>query len=452
MNTVEKGYSLPRVLVFSLAALPTSALSVALLVYLPPYFASHLGVSLGVIAASWATVRLVDFFIDPLLGMAMDRTRTRYGRYRAWLVAGAPVFMGSVYMLFMAPKGMSAFYLTSWLFVLYFGNSILSLAHSAWTGTLVTQYHQRSRVFGVLAAMGVISAVGVLLVPIVVGALGGSNAEGVRAMGWFVILITPFAIALPAFFTPETITTDLHSSHAAWRDYVELARRPELIRLVLAQMATTLGPGWMSSLYLYYFVASRGFSSSSATILLIAYILAGVVGAPATARLANYLGKHRTLITTTTAFALGVCVLPFLPRGNLPAVLPVLLWCGAMAAGFDLMIRAMLADVGDEIRLEQGKERISLLYALIALAAKIAAAFAISITYALLDRIGFNQAEGAVNTAGALFRLDLLFLLGPIGFVLLGGACVIGWKLDADRHASVRAQLDARDATLPQLR
>ena len=37
-----------------------------------------------------------------------------------------------------------------------------------------------------------------------------------------------------------------------------------------------------------------------------------------------------------------------------------------------------------------------------------------------------------------------------IVFVILGGACVVGWKLDADRHAGVRAQLDARDAGLEE--
>jgi hypothetical protein len=35
-------------------------------------------------------------------------------------------------------------------------------------------------------------------------------------------------------------------------------------------------------------------------------------------------------------------------------------------------------------------------------------------------------------------------------FVMLGGLCVVGWKLDADRHAGVRAQLDARDAALEE--
>ena len=83
------------------------------------------------------------------------------------LLAGVPVLMLSVYMLFMAPKGIGALYLLVWLFVLYLGNSILTLSQYAWGATLATQYHERSRVFGVLTAVGVAAGVITLLIPIV---------------------------------------------------------------------------------------------------------------------------------------------------------------------------------------------------------------------------------------------------------------------------------------------
>jgi GPH family glycoside/pentoside/hexuronide:cation symporter len=51
-----------------------------------------------------------------------------------------------------------------------------------------------------------------------------------------------------------------------------------------------------------------------------------------------------------------------------------------------------------------------------------------------------------VNTPEAIFSLEMAFIVGPIIFVMLGGACVIGWKLDAGKHADIRRQLDERDA------
>ena len=43
--------------------------------------------------------------IDPAIGIAMDRTRSRFGRYRLWYVLGLPILAGSVYMLFNPQPG-----------------------------------------------------------------------------------------------------------------------------------------------------------------------------------------------------------------------------------------------------------------------------------------------------------------------------------------------------------
>lgn len=431
------------VLSFSILALPLGALAVAVAVYIPPYFAAHLGVNLAAIGAAFAIVRLLDIGVDPVLGLVMDRTRTKLGRYRVWIMLGGPILMAAVYALFEAPHGIGIGYLIVWLLIFYLGNSILGLGHSAWAATLATEYHQRSRVFGVLAAAGVIGAVIVLLIPIAAAHIGWSEARGVRAMGWFIFALIPVVVALVCLRTPERVAKAEHEQFAL-KDYLSLLLKPDLLRLFLAQMALTLGPGWMSALYMFFFTDSRGFSAEQASALLLVYVIAGIVGAPLTARLAMRFSKHRTLMVTTTAYSLGLCTVMILPKGNVPIAIPVMFWCGFMAAGFDLMIRAMLADVADEVRLEQGQERLSLIYALNSLANKIASAFAIGLTFPLLAQIGYRAAGG--NSAEAIFGLELAYIIGPIVFVMLGGACVLGWKLDAAKHADIRAQLDRRDA------
>jgi Na+/melibiose symporter-like transporter len=439
--------SLVSIITFSVASFPVSALGVALFVYLPPYLAGHLGVPLATIGFVWATVRLIDLFVDPVLGQAMDRTRTPFGRYRVWLAAGVPVLMLAVYKLFMAPKGIGSGYILLWLLVLYLGLSILTLSQWAWGATLAREYHERSRVFGILTAVGVAAAVVTLLIPIAGPMLGMDNDESVRAMGWFVIAVAPIAVGITFLRTPERLNVSV-IKRFGFRDYFAVIAKPEVIRLFLCQMALTLGPGWMSAMYLFYFRGVLNFTTQEATFLLLIYIISGVVGAPLTARAARRLGKHQTLMATTTAFSLGLLGVLVVPKGVVAAATPVMFWCGFMAAGFGLMINAMMADVGDEIRLHQGQERMSLLYAVLTFAAKIAAAGAISITFPLLAALGYNASQGAHNTAAALSGLQWAFLAGPLLFVTLGGVCVYGWKLDAVRHAGVREKLDARDAAL----
>lgn len=439
--------SLLSAIAFSGATFPVSSLTLALYIYLPPYLAGHLAVPLATVGGVWAAVRLVDLFVDPVLGHVMDLTTTRFGRYRPWLAAGTPIFMIASFMLFMAPPGVKGLYVFVWLFVLYLGISILTLALWSWAASLAREYHERSRIFGILTAVGVIAGVVILLIPIAAPALGLGNDAGVRAMGWFVIALTPVTIAIALWITPERVNPSA-GPHFALRDYLEIAKKPEVLRLFFCQIALTLGPGWMSALYLFYFRDILAFSTQAATTLLLVYILAGVLGAPLAARVSKRIGKHRTLMATTTAFSIGLLGLLVVPKGSIPAVIPIMAWCGFMAAGFTLLITAMMADVGDEIRLQQDRERMSLLYATLTFAAKIAAACSIAITFPLLGLLGFHAAEGTANTPVALHGLQWAFLAGPVVFVMLGGVCVWGWKLDAARHADVRARLDARDAAL----
>lgn len=440
---------LSAVLAFAVGNFPLGCLAVAVAVYLPPYFASHLGVSLAAVGGAWATVRMLDLVVDPVLGLVMDRTQTRFGRYRPWMAIGAPILMVSVYALFMAPHGVGFGYLIVWLLIYYLATSILALGHSAWGATLSTRYHERSQVFGIVTAVGVIGAVIVLLIPIFSRALGYGNAAAVPQMGWFILIVAPLTIGFTVATTSETPNRALAGSHFHIRDYLSLVVKPDLMRLFLAQVCLTLGPGWMSALYLFYFTDSLGYSPAVASGLLLLYILAGVFGAPLTAQLSRRLGKHRTLMVTTTAYSLGLCTLMIIPRGNVIAGLLPMFWCGFMASGFDLMVRAMLADVGDEVRLEQGKEQLSLIYALNTLAAKIAGAFAIGLTFPLLERLGYVAKEGVQNTPAAIHNLQLAYIIGPIVFVMLGGVCVMGWRLTAERHDEIRRALEDIDSSLP---
>ena len=87
---------------FAAPCLPLAALGLPLVVYLPEFYVSELGLSLGVVGAAFLIVRLIDIVFDPLIGGIMDRTRTKWGRFRPWLMAGSPLVMIGAFALFMA--------------------------------------------------------------------------------------------------------------------------------------------------------------------------------------------------------------------------------------------------------------------------------------------------------------------------------------------------------------
>lgn len=448
-GTAAKGGRLPTpvILSFASAALPVAALALAMGVYLPRFYAGHIGLSLVAVGLTFTIVRLIDIVFDPLLGAVMDRTRTPIGRYRPWMIVGAPVLMGSIYMLFNPPADADRGYLILWLLALYVGISIMTLAHAAWAAALAAGYHDRSRVYGWMHAVGVVGAVGLLFLPkFTGGAVDPGRGQSMGAVGWVLIAAVPVTMLLMLGFSPEKVSVDSTREAFGPKDYWDMIARPTMRRLILADLALALGPGTTTAIYIFFFHDAKGFPIAVTSLLLVPYIGAGILGAPIWARIAQKFGKHRTLMGATVCYAVAQSILMAIPKGLLVPTAVGMFCVGFVASAFILLIRAMVADVADEVRLEQGKERLGLLYAMVTSTQKVGAAISVGIIFPVLAAVGYNAAENAVNTPEAIRGLEMCYLFAPIVFVLVGGACFFGYSLDAERHAEIRKALDIRDA------
>ncbi|QUD89747.1 MFS transporter [Phenylobacterium montanum] len=447
-SAAPKGLSFLGALAFAGPGLPMGAFAVALAVYLPNHYASRLGLPLAIVGAAFMGVRLIDIMFDPAIGLLMDRSRTPLGRYRLWMVAGAPIFAFAAYQLFMAQAGVSAAYLVGWLLAFYIGYSIILLSHISWASTLARDYHERSRIFGFIQVVSVAGATAVLLIPALMAKAG--HGGGVEGMGWFLVAVTPLGVLMALARTREPPPLSAQAEHFTLKDYWEMIVRPDMRRIIVADFCLALGPGWMSASYLFYFRDVRGFTIEGASQLLLLYVAAGLIGAAVLSRVAVWLGKHRTLMLASTGYSLGLVVMTTLPKGSFALTAPFMFLMGFLATSFTLLDRAMVADVSDAVRLETGKQRIGVLYALITSVQKVAGALSIFVTFKILSLVGYDPKAGAINTPDAIHGLSLVYLIGPVVFVMLGGACYFGYKLDAKKHAQIRAELEARDALAPE--
>jgi Na+/melibiose symporter-like transporter len=376
----------------------------------------------------------------------MDRTRTRWGRYRPWLAAGAPILMAGVYLLFMARPGVGAGYLLAALGVVYLGFSILVVGHFAWASTLSAAYDGRSRVFAWLQGVVIIGVLFALALPAGLAALAGAgSAAGVRAMGWLIIAATPITLALALGAVRERPDAQ-PAPHAGLGDYVKLLKNPDLLRLLGLDLALLTAAQVNGVLFFFYFEQVKHFTKGQAGILLLAYFLGALAGAPLWLALARRFGKHGALAIAAAAYIVVQGVVLVLPAGALVLdLLPVAL-AGAPYAAEGVLVRAMLADVADSQRLSGGADRVSLLYALQIGGTKLAAAFAVGLTFMLLAMAGFSARAGAINSSAALSGLTWLFAGLPAVLSLLAAGLCVGYPLTAERHAEIRRGLAALDA------
>lgn len=444
MNARPRPLSLTQVWLFALVAFPTQALYMAIAVYLPQHYATTLGLELSAIGLAFAAVRLVDLPVDPLLGVAIDRTRVGRNRFALWLLAGTPVTMLAVYMLFMAETGVTIPEVMFWLLIMYLGTSMMTLAHSAWAANISPTYNERSRIFAAIGALGVAGMTLLFATPLLVSD-GGENQMAIPAMGWFILLTLPLATLLATRWTPNPTTRTASASVDSLRNFLPLLFHRHMGRIFLAMLLFTIGTAWEGSLFLFYFTAGRGFSIAEASTLLIFALGMGLLGAPAAARLADRTSKHAAVMIIAVCYAVALGSLALVPAENkLFSSTPVMV-TGFLYAGFHVLLRSMTADVIDEIRLAESKDASALLYALLTLAPKLAAALSIALTFSILAFVGFQPAAGDANTHAVLGRLEAAYLTGPIAFVLAGAICIFGYRLGPNEVADIREKLELRD-------
>jgi Na+/melibiose symporter-like transporter len=424
--------------IFISAGVPVGAYVATLTVYLPNYYTRHLGMSLTAVGIAFTVVRLLDIVLDPALGVMIDATRTPVGRFRPWLAASIPILVAATWTTYFFRPGAGTPYLIVWLLVLYAGYSMCVLSQAAWGTAMVAEYHARSRLYAWIQAVGVIGAAGALLGPVGLTALTHHAIEPVPVMGWFLVFSVPLFLGVTVFFAHEPPPVERSKAERLdLRDYGAALARPDMARNLFATLMTTFGPALTAPLYLFFFEDARGYTPNQANVLLMIFILSGLF-APATwTHIARIFGKHHTIKIASVAYALTSTVALMLPSRQFLAMSLAIFSVGFVNSAFSFVLRAMVADISDEVRLETGVDCTGLLYALSTSVSKIGGTVSVGVAYTLLPLFGFKAAEGAANTAQAMFGLQALYLVPPVACVLLGGLAMFGYTLDERRHGEI---------------
>lgn len=435
--------ALPRVWAFGAGGIPVAMLLLVLGTYITPFYSGSVGIKLAVLGATLSSLRLIDVGFDFLLGWVMDRFETPIGRFKPWFLLALPVFWVGIFKLLNPPAGAGLEHLVPWLLVCYLAYSLMGLSHAAWAANLATDYHERSRIFGWTQAITVIGTVGMLLAPILTqGWIKPGDPDSMPRLAILLIVAATVIIPINALFTPERVVRSLQKKAATPKDFAAVFTKSSMSRLLLADLLLTLGTGTTAPMYVFFFHTAKGFEISEVSYLLIPYIGAGILGAPVWAHVAQRLGKHRAIQVACVCYGIMQTILMAIPAKLLGPTAVAMFCVGFSASAFIPLMRSMVADVTDELRLSTGKEQAGVLYSLVILVQKIGTSVTTIIVLPILQWVGFNPKPHAVNTPEAIFGLQMCYLFAPIIFVLIGSLVFFGYKLTPGRHAEIRTALD----------
>lgn len=421
---------------------PFAALGLPLVATLPEYYGTQLQLG-AVVGTVFAIVRLFDILVDPVLGHWMDRTRTKLGRFKLWMLICLPILFISTGFIFLAPQGVGPVYLGLWLFVLYVGFSIAALSQASWGTVLSTDYNERSRVFAWWQVGNIIGILAAALIPVVVQKLGYSYIFGVQLMGGFIMVSLPVFIAIALWLVPEKIsntsTHDLKISH-----YFDMWKRPNVRSILYADLFMGLAPGVMAALFFYFFEETKGLTRFECSVAMLLYFVAGIVGAPIWVIASKKMSKHKALIISSLIFAALYAAMYFAPKGNFLVCAAMTFANGIPYAASLLLTRALMADIGDEVMLETGHDHKGTLMAILSATTKVGYAIS-ALTITILGLLHFNVKSPKDSPADALMWVEIFFIGLPVLFLILGALAMLRYNLTPERHADIMAQLKAKD-------
>ena len=429
---------------YALADMPVMMSIFPVIVFIPRFYASDVGVPLALVGTFILITRIIDVFTDPLMGYVSDHTRSRFGRRKPWVFLAMPIMMVAIYHLFMPPETAGGFYMFVWMTVLGLGTTMMLIPYYAWGAGLTTDYYDRSRVTGFRAGAGVVGQLTAQPVPaiaLLVWGIGGSAT--VLELVWItMLLIMPICVTLTVWKTPEPEHA-IRSVVPLMAGLKVMVTNGPFLRLVVAFMIGQIGLNITTPLYIFFVADVLGAEDQSILMLSLFYIT-NLSSIPFWVWLAGKIGKHRAYIG---AFLLIACAHPFymlLGPGDFWWMAPVTIATGFAAGGFSQVLpNSMKADVIDLDTLRSGENRAGLFFSAWSFAQKATASIGASIAMFGLAWWGFNAEPGAVNGSEELFGLRFLFSTFPSLFFISGALMVWNYSITADKHAEIRAALDA---------
>jgi GPH family glycoside/pentoside/hexuronide:cation symporter len=432
---------------YGLIAGPFEMLKAPALAILPALYAKHYGLSLATISLALLLLRLSDGATDLVVGLLSDRTRSRLGPRKPWLLASVLVALPSAWGLYMPGETATIWQFALCYFFFYLAWTMFEIPYTAWSAELTHNYADRSRL-GIsrsfYAHTGLIILSLVPLLPFLPST--EMNFATLRVVFWIVAVLYPLGVLYAVLRVPTgelVASTGKVDLRATWRAVA--ANRPLQVFLGVA-LLSDLALGIQGALFFLLFDSYLGLGASFSVIFLTA-IVAGTAALKPWQMLVQRTSKRLLLVTALTGAAVNGLFVFLLSPGPQALVLFIIFLAlfYILSIGREVALYSMIGDVVDYDVLMTRENRAGQFTSAWLVLRKLAYAIAPAIGFFVAGAAGYDP---AATDNDALGILGLKSANGYIPALLLACAAFVAlrYPLTPRRHDIIRRRLGQRKA------
>lgn len=419
--------------------------------FLSFYYTDVVGIkNAAAVGTLLSTIPILVALLNPVIGAVADRTNTRWGKFRPWILWGALPYGVLGYVMFtnpdFGPAGKLVYaYVTYTLMLIAY--AAINTPYGALMGVMSPSSTDRTSLSSYRFACAFLGALLIgWLVPVLKGWLtpaGGTPADGFRnTMAIFAVLSV--GMFLYTFFnTRERVAAPVNQRTSLARDVRDLGHNWPWLVLFFVAFLNLANVGLRSGAGIYYFKYNIGNETALGAFNFVGF-LCFILGALATKLFTARFSRRKLMIGLTIINALGIGGCYFADPHNLP-LLYALNIIGCFAAGpTPAIVWSLYADTADYGEWKFGRRATGLIFSATVMVQKIGLAIGGGMIGWLLSHYGY--VANAVQTPRALHGINLLFSLLPGGFALLAGLAVVFYTLDEPQVKQIELDLAARKA------
>ncbi len=364
--------------------------------FLMIFYTDVFGISMSAVAALMLFSRFWDAINDPIVGALSDKTNTRWGRYRPWLLVAAPLTSVVLILTFWANPGWSStakiIYMTITYCVLVLGYTCVNIPYGTLCGAMTQNIEERAQIntFRSVSAMIAIGIINIITVPMIDTLGKGDNKKGYLLVA--IIYGCIFAACHIFCFskTKETVAMPVKQKISLRTQMVAVIKNKPYLIAVVGQFlfGVTLYGRNADALYYFTYVEGNAALFSTYSLCIIVPSIIGAACFPPLFKFTNNKGRSAAIFAFFTGISMFVMYFFSVEASPIPFYVFACL-SQFFFSGFNTAIYAIIPDCVEYGEWKTGLRNDGFQYAFVSLGNKIGMALGTSVLAAVLGACGY---------------------------------------------------------------